>query len=161
MPIKLGIESDRLEQMDRLYRFNNTDDFVKNYLEWDDHRFLETFCPLHEPQRGAKSGAMLRRLRERHLLKQVFTAEIETFDARIRETVKALPKTEKDQVRTEIEQKVAEFLPRELGVKVDPDFVIVHAYDIKSATSGRRSFRRCGRRRLRRQLRRSARPGNR
>ena len=41
--IKLGIELDRLEQMDRLYRFNNTDEFVKNYLEWDDHRFLETF----------------------------------------------------------------------------------------------------------------------
>ena len=76
---------------------------------------------------------MLRRLRERHLLKQVFTAEVETFDARIRETVTALPKTEKDQVRTEIEQKVAEFLAHELGVEVDPDFVIVHAYDIKSA----------------------------
>ena len=76
---------------------------------------------------------MLRRLRQRNLLKQVFTEEIDTFDARIRETVTALPKPEKDQVRTEIEQKIAEFLKRELDVEVDPDFVIVHSYDIKSA----------------------------
>src|SRR5262249_9951756 len=47
--IKLGIELDRLEQMERLYRFNNTDHFIMNYLQWDDFRFLETFCPLHEP----------------------------------------------------------------------------------------------------------------
>jgi len=65
--IKLGIESDRLEQMDRLYRFNNTDEFVKNYLEWDDHRFLETFCPLHEEPPGAKSsGRHALRPRLRH-----------------------------------------------------------------------------------------------
>jgi putative nucleotidyltransferase with HDIG domain len=131
--IKLGIESDGLLQMNRLYRFNNTDDFVRNYLAWDDFRFLETFCPLHEAPPGAKSGAMLRRLRERNLLKQVFTEEIESFDARVREPVKALPKQEKDGIRTEIEQKVAAFLASGLGVEVDPDYVIVHSYDIKSA----------------------------
>ncbi len=131
--IKLGIDSDKLEQMEQLYQFNNTDEFVRNYLQWDDYRFLETFCPLHQSPPGAKSGAMLRRLRQRNLLKQVFTEEIDTFDARIRETVTALPKPEKDRVRTEIEQKIAEFLKRELDVEVDPDFVIVHSYDIKSA----------------------------
>jgi putative nucleotidyltransferase with HDIG domain len=131
--IKLGIELDRLEQMERLYRFNNTDQFIINYLQWDDFRFLETFCPLNESPPGAKSGAMLRRLRERELLKQVYSEKIETFDARVRETAQALPKPEKDAIRTEIEQKVAAFLARELGVAVDPDFVIVHAYDIKSA----------------------------
>jgi len=131
--IRLGIESDRLEQLDRLYRFNNTDDFVSNYLEWDDARFLETFCPLHQSAPGEKSGALLRRLRERRLLKQVYTEEIDTLDARIRETVKSLAKTEKDRARTLIEERVAEFVSRELGGSVDPDFVIVHAYDIKSA----------------------------
>ena len=131
--IKLGIESDKLEEMDRLYRFNNTDEFVKNYLEWDDYRFLETFCPLHQEPPGFKSGRMLRRLRERNLLKRVFAEEIDTFDARIRETVAAMPAPEKDQVRDEIERKVTEFLSSALGVELDSDFVIIHAYDIKSA----------------------------
>jgi HD superfamily phosphohydrolase len=131
--VKLGIESDRLEEMCRLYRFDGRDDFLKNYLGWDDSRFLETFCPLHQDPPGEKSGAMLRRLRERRLLKRVYADEIDTLDARVRETVRALPKPENDRIRDQVEQRIAEFLSRELGADVDPDFVIVHAYDIKSA----------------------------
>ena len=54
--IKLGIESDKLEQMGRLYQFNNTDEFVRNYLQWDDYRFLETFCPSINPRRVPSRG---------------------------------------------------------------------------------------------------------
>jgi hypothetical protein len=55
------------------------------------------------------------------------------FPTRVRETVRALPKPEKDPIRDQIERRIAEFLSRELGATVDSDFVIVHAYDIKSA----------------------------
>lgn len=131
--IKLGIEQDILKTMIQLYRFNNTPGFVNNYIQWDDARFLETFCPLHDAPPGARSGAMLKRLRERNLLKLVFSERIEEFDIRARETALALPKPAKDGVRTEIEWKIADFLSSQLGAEVDRDFVIVHAYDIKSA----------------------------
>jgi len=131
--IKLGIESDRLEPLDRLYRFNNTDEFMQNYLGWDDYRFLETFCPLHKEPPGVKSGLMLRRLRERKLLKEVFTDEIDKLDARIRETVTALPSNAMDNVRETIEGKIADFLSQELQVDVDSEFVIANSYSIRSA----------------------------
>lgn len=131
--IKLGVESDRLEQMVRLYRFDNSEEFARHYLEWDDARFLETFCPLHHAPPGSKSGELLRRLRERKLLKRIYSEQVDSYDARIREIVRVLPKREKDQVRTDIEGEVATMVSHDLGMPVDPDLVIVHAYDIKSA----------------------------
>lgn len=131
--IKLGIESDGLEQMARLYRFDNSNEFVRHYLEWDDARFLETFCPLHQSPPGLKSGELLKRLRERKLLKRIYSEQVGSYDPRIREIVRVLPKQEKDRVRTEIEGEVAAMISGDLGTPVDSDLVIVHSYDIKSA----------------------------
>jgi uncharacterized protein len=131
--IVLGMEHDKLDEMNQLYRFKKGPEFIRNYQGWDDARFMETFCPADRSAPGAKSGDLLRRLRERRLLKRVFSERIEKYNPpRIREIVKELPKPVRDGIRGDIEKETAEFLSRELSVRVDPDQVIVYAFAIKS-----------------------------
>lgn len=131
--ITLGIEADKLDEMVRLYGFDNTDAFVRNYQQWDDARFLETFCPAGRPPPGPKSGALLRRLRGRKLLKRVYTDRIGDLDVRVREVVRALLQPKHDEVRGKIEAAVADYLSRQLQQAVESDLVIANAFDIKSA----------------------------
>ena len=132
--IRLGIVADQIPELERLYRFDNSEAFVRNYQQWDDSRFWEAFCPHHKAPPGPKSGATFRRLRERRLLKRVFSAKIETFDPRIREAVKGLS----DAMADRIEERVAELLSRNLSVKFDRVVAvsafetIVHSFTLKS-----------------------------
>jgi HD superfamily phosphohydrolase len=142
--IRLGIEADGLEPMARLYAFDGSEAFIRNYQKWDDARFMETFCPADAPPPGAKSGAMLGRLRERKLLKEVFKDRIGApYHPRSWETLKGLHKRPSDALARAVAQRVATFLARHPGVKVenaiDPDFVIAHSYSIKSARESSRN----------------------
>lgn len=138
--IQLGIETDRLEQLEQLYRFDNSGDFIRNYQQWDDSRFLEVFSPTHTAPPGKLSGEMLRRLRERRLLKQVYSERVETLNAQVRELVlKELIKPKRDAIRRQIEQDVGEYLARELKVDVTSEFVVVNVFGIKSVRESSRN----------------------
>jgi len=142
--IRLGVEEDKEERLSQLYKFDGTPEFIANYQKWDDARFLETFCPVVTPPPGKKSGLMLRRLRDRRLLKEVFRHPIDKpFDARYRETLKGLPGRKGDTVAKKVERDVADFLNRTLGLTgtavIDPDFVIAYSYGIKSARESSRN----------------------
>ena len=138
--IQLGIERDRLELLDQLYRFDNSEDFIRNYQQWDDARFLEEFSPTYKAPPGKLSGDLLRRLRERRLLKQVYSERVETLNARVRELVlKELTKPKHDTIRRQIEQDVGEYLARELGVDVTNEFVVVNVFGIKSVRESSRN----------------------
>lgn len=142
--IRLGVEVDKLPEMNRLFRYDGTGAFIDNYLRWDDSRFFETFCPFGSPPPGAKSGAMLQRFRERRLLKEVFRDRIgRPYDARHFEMLKGLDKRASSQLAVAVERQVAEFLNSALGLtgdqQIDPDFVIAHSYGIKSARESSRN----------------------
>jgi uncharacterized protein len=140
--IRLGIEVDKVGSMTQLYCFDGSAKFVTNYMKWDDSRFMEAFCPNDGALPGAKSGAMLRRLRERKLLKEVFRDRIgNTYDARSRDNLKSLPKKSLDAARNTIEAKVAEFINKQLGPKasIDPHFIVAHSFGIKSARESSRN----------------------
>ena len=142
--IRLGIEVDKEDRLSRLYSFDGTPGFIANYQLWDDARLLETFSPVGEPESKGKAGKMFRRLRKRHLLKEVFRHPIgKPFDARDWETLKGLPRANADAVARKTECAVAEYLNRELELTgssvIDPDFVIAHSYGIKSARESSRN----------------------
>jgi HD superfamily phosphohydrolase len=141
--IRLGIEKDNLPEMKRLYSFDGTDEFIKNYQEWDDARFLETFCPLKAKPPGAKSGRMLQLLRTRQLLKEVFRDKPteKHYDARFRETLKGLHKHDADALASAVQARVADYLSKKLNLNpaIDPDFVIAHSFGIKSARESSRN----------------------
>jgi HD superfamily phosphohydrolase len=127
--IILGIERDNNDDLRRLYTFDGSDTFVGNYLTWDDARFMQTFVSERTP---SSCGQMLARLRERRLLKRVFVARVKDLRADIREIVTGISRRERDALRSAIEKGIAEELHAQTGHPIDPDFVIVHAFDIKS-----------------------------
>jgi putative nucleotidyltransferase with HDIG domain len=128
--ITLGIDKDGDEELRRLYAFDNSPEFVKNYSTWDDARFLGKFS---DSSVSSRCGQMLQRLRERRLLKQVFAARPDPdFREDVREILMEITTREQDGLRIEIEQGIAEELTKRTEKPIDPDFVIIHAYDIKS-----------------------------
>jgi HD superfamily phosphohydrolase len=137
--IRLGISVDEVDELSQLYRFDNTDAFVRNYQRWDDSRFMERFCPRHDAPPGKLSGDLLNRLRSRRLLKQVYSERIEDFDARVRESLNDLVKPTSDELRDKIEADVADFLSRQLAAPVAQQFVIAHAFGIKSVRESARN----------------------
>jgi HD superfamily phosphohydrolase len=130
--IRLGIVNDKVDELGRLFRFDNSEEFVRLYQQWDDSRFMDTFCPLHGEPPGALSGELLRRLRSRRLLKLVYSDRLEDCDPRTREVLKNLAKTSSDNLRDRIENAAGVFLSEKLGIAVAPEFVIAHAFGIKS-----------------------------
>ena len=74
--IVLGIEKDGIEELRRLFTFDDSSQFYENYIVWDDARFFQEFCV------GGKDGLckdLLDRLRGRRLLKRVFSARDRDF----------------------------------------------------------------------------------
>lgn len=142
--IRLGVDVDHLGEMGSLFRFDGTPVFIQNYQSWDDARFMETFCPLTKAPPGRKSGAMLRRFRERKLLKEIFRDRITApYDFRSWEVIKGIDKKRARILAVAVEQAVADFLNRKLNLAgeqaIDPDFVIAHSFGIKSARESSRN----------------------
>ena len=127
--IVLGVDKDQIEELHNLYAFDNTEQFTERYAQWDDGRFVHTFGR-HDTD--SKCGALLTRLRERKLLKRVFTAKPVDFDPDVREALLPLRAADMDATRVAIEAQIAETLARETSQAMDPDFVIYHAFDVKS-----------------------------
>lgn len=135
--IVLGIEQDQIAEMRALYAFDNSADFAKRYGEWDDGRFLQVFG------RGAADGRcrqILDRLIGRDLFKRVFSGRPADFRPETREQLLPLVKQDRDpetqtkrnKLRADVEAGIAEVISNEVHQKVEPHFVIYHAFDIKS-----------------------------
>jgi HD superfamily phosphohydrolase len=133
--IVLGIEKDQNDDLRALYAFDGSKDFLKNFAAWDDARFMGTFGSNHE----TRCGEMLRRLKERKLLKRIFVANVRDFGEQAREAIMTLPKKKRDKLRGKIEKGIATILAKNVDKEIDPDFVIVNAFDIKSVRESSRN----------------------
>jgi uncharacterized protein len=135
--ITLGIEKDDNEELTRLYTFKNNPGFYENYLAWNDAKFMLKFGEEGAPK--AKCTQLLQRLMRRQLLKRVFYAPAKEFPAECKEKLMAIGKPENVRLRAEIEREITGILRGEFGAKVDPDFTIVHTYQIKSVRESSRN----------------------
>ena len=135
--IILGIEKDEIAELSRLYRFKHTSKFYENYLQWNDARFMDKFG--ERGPKGAKCTELVQRLAKRHLLKRVFYAPAKAFEAESKERLLAIGKTKNAELRRQIESEIASVLSSEFGVSVDPDFTILHTYQIKSVRESSRN----------------------
>lgn len=135
--IILGIEKDDISDLSRLYRFKHTPQFYENYLKWNDARFMDKFG--ERGPKGAKCTELVQRLAQRHLFKRVFFAPAKEFEAESKERLLAIGKTKNADARREIEVEIAAALSSEFNVAVDPDFTILHTYQIKSVRESSRN----------------------
>lgn len=128
--IRLGIDDDNVPELRQLYAFDNSDAFFQNYWQWDDARFMRTFGD--DAPDGRISRDLLLRLRDRRLLKRVFSSPLQEFSPETREILKRIGEKENAARRTELERAIAAALPAPAGQPIDARLVIVHAYTIRS-----------------------------
>ena len=82
---------------------------------------------------GSRCGDLLTRLQLRNLHKRAFTARLDDFaDPAVKKTLQDISKLHQDSLRRQIEAEVAKVIGGHLGIDIDPHYVIVHAFDIKS-----------------------------
>ena len=135
--IILGIEKDNIQKLARLYSFSNSERFYNNYLGWNDARFLFEFG--ENGRAGLKCTALLSRLLNRHLLKRVLFAPTKDFPAECKEKLLVITKPAFASLRHKLEKQIAKELSKVFGEKIDPDFTILHTYQIKSVRESSRN----------------------
>ncbi|MBI4334204.1 MAG: HD domain-containing protein [Chloroflexi bacterium] len=93
--ISLGVRMDQIQCLTKLYQYEKLDDeFLENYLAWDDNRLiLEMLKPEYEQ---TFAGRLFRRLVTRQLFKRVFRRRLNDFS---------------DNVKLSLPQKLAEPVP--------------------------------------------------
>lgn len=135
--IELGIELDGLDRLRRLYSFDNSDAFFKEYVTWDDARFIHEFG--NRPKKSSFCRQLLERLRHRQLLKLVFSQQVRKFKGVLRENIMQLAHNAGLRRRRRIEEGIAKLITQKIGASIEENFVIVYPFAIKSARTSSRN----------------------
>ena len=125
--IALGIDHDQIDELSKLYRFDNSDAFIDNYILWDDARFLGEFRAPNYAQ--TKCGQLVQRLSERRLFKRVFREQLGRLPENTREPLLVL--FEDVPARAPLELALAEAINEIVPEHVEPLFVILNFVSVK------------------------------
>ena len=135
--IEVGIETDNLDKLRRLYSFDNSDRFVSDYATWDDARFMHEFGD--RPKKASLCRQLLERLKQRRLFKLVFSEQIRKFKSGLREGIANLADRDGTATRRKLEAELAKLLAEKTGQPIEKNFVIVYPFSIKSARTSSRN----------------------
>lgn len=126
-----GIDLDQIEDLKKLYAFDNTPEFARRYAQWDDSRFIEAFC---RQKPGTKCASMLERLIQRQLLKRILHVNTKEIASEARENVRRITNPDQRSNRRALEFKITEIIKKECpsASTIEADQVILHHYSIKS-----------------------------
>jgi HD superfamily phosphohydrolase len=140
--ITLGIEEDQIEELGSLYRYDGSETFVKNYMQWDDARFMLAFGDAK--LKGKYCHEIVTGLRTRKLLKQVFESPVGQLPEPCQEVVRDITKPKNREQRRKLEQALAAVI-RTAGFPLKcvcgdaANFVIANAYTQKSVRAQSRN----------------------
>jgi HD superfamily phosphohydrolase len=115
--LKLGVQVDQVKFLEKLYTYEDSDDFCQEYLSWNDERLMSKLLESEYAETWA--GRTVRRLFQRRLYKCVFQRPIESLAPTIGLEDALRP------VMREIEEAVADALSSETGQAVAPEEVIL------------------------------------
>jgi len=136
--VTLGIDHDGIDELRQIYAFDNTDQFFKRYVTWDDARLMLHFDDQAKP--GTLCGQLLGRLQRRELHKQIYSERLqELADPEVRAILLAISEPANNALRARIEAAVAEILKDQLQIDVDKRTVIVHGFNIDSVRTTSRN----------------------
>jgi HD superfamily phosphohydrolase len=136
--IKLGYEKDEISKLQKLFRFDGSNKFLKNYLLWDDARFMVNFC-VRSPKTAC--GRLLGALQSRQLHKRIFHAKIRDFSKNARESIAGLSKPDAEGLRSQVESALTEIISahKKFHVGFNEGDLIVHSFAIKSVRESSRN----------------------
>ena len=132
-----GVEQDEVEELTRLYTYDGSPEFVRNYLQWDDGRLMGTFSA--ERFAGTRVHAWLTRLRDRRLLKRVFHESVAPGSGAAQGWLAGPNRANLERYndssnakKAALEAELAAVIATAYGQTVDPLEVVVHVYSLKS-----------------------------
>jgi hypothetical protein len=115
---------------------------VKNYIQWDDSRFILTFGDTK--LRGKYCQEIVDRLRERRLVKQVFESELGQLPESCQEVVRDITEPKNRELRRDLEKELASVIdgagfPLKSNCGDASNLVIVNSYTLKSVRAQSRN----------------------
>jgi hypothetical protein len=119
--IELGIVEDKLDYLVRLYKFDGTEDFLAEWLEWDDQRLAVTVCSRETPDGYCKM--LFKNLLARRLHKRIFSQNIRDF-------TDPMVKLRLSEKFSEVAEAIESTVGEQIGL--DPKLVIANKYTIRS-----------------------------
>ncbi|MBW2150537.1 MAG: HD domain-containing protein [Deltaproteobacteria bacterium] len=145
--ICLGIDIDQIEELYNLYRYDGSPEFIKDYVLWDDAKFLMTF--LDRNFEGKYCHEFLVRLNERRLLKRIFDRPIKDLPEICRDDLLNISRPENKEQRTRLERYLWQPICKTIKGKNlgkitcnpedDSHFLIIYSYTIKSVRAQSRN----------------------
>lgn len=140
--ISLGIEDDGIPELKTLYTYDGREEFVVNYMGWNDARFMLTFGS--DNFNGTYCHDLVQRLAERRLVKQIFESRVSQLPEPCRERIRRVSNRENRDSRRELETRLAAAIVGsgvELDCKLkDPSkLLIAHSYSLKSVRAQSRN----------------------
>jgi HD superfamily phosphohydrolase len=144
--ITLGIDVDQIEELKQIYTYDGTPDFVREYLAWDDSKFLVTFVA--DKFKGKYCHNLLNRLNERRLLKRIYNKPIKELPEKCRDPLLNISRPENRKKRTELEEQLWKTICKTIQEKSssnitcdpdDPRLLTIHSYTIKSVRTQSRN----------------------
>lgn len=123
--LSLGIDVDELAWLKDLYSYSETDEYLENYLSWDDERLTRTI--LSSETRNGYAKTIFERLANRKLFKQIFTVRVEDLAPHAKSALLEDDPIELNQIQSGLETEVAKIIP-----EVDERLVIAKIIRLKS-----------------------------
>ncbi len=126
--VELGL-NEGIDFLSRLYRYEETEGYLRNYLQWHDSRVIDSIV---NDDRKGRCQKIFKRLHERRLFKMVFHANLRDMDnitSRFRDRLSEISSPEETKLRHELEHEISR-LP-ELGCP--SEYVILNCLTIESA----------------------------
>ena len=120
--LTLGITTDRIEYLQRLYCFDNSEEHLEEWLRWNDEVLVTTICSAKTPDGYAKKIFM--DLMNRKIFKRVFHLKLSELSPLVRDNL-----SDRKKFHAHVEQ-----LETEVGnfLGIDPRLVIISTYKIQS-----------------------------
>ncbi len=98
--INRGIDHDKIEELQNLYTYRSGQEYLKEYLSWDDSKFMVTLTD-HRFQ-GKECHDLLSRLKNRNLLKRIYQRQIKELPEACRLSLAGISKPENKAVRSKL-----------------------------------------------------------
>lgn len=127
--IILGIQIDNIDWLKKLYAYDGSSEFIKNYIKWDDSKFFTKI--LEAENDNTFSYRFFNALRKRKLHKRIFSQNLTFFKGA--EIIKYLSDIlKKPETINEIEKEIAKFLSDYMKVSINENEVILNKYMFNS-----------------------------
>lgn len=127
--IELGLNEDKIDWLIKLYNYDQSANYMKNYLEWDDNRLICSL--LYNENESFYATKIFRQLHERKLFKRVFSKSLREFrDPLLRDF---LSKINENKRKNEMESHLADNISSIMkSGYIDSNSLIIHSFNIKS-----------------------------